>query len=250
MNSNTIFLILLLSSIIQQTTLAQKAWTYEDRRNYAERNLDTTNWDMKMLQGDIESFLERDWPTKSGISSYPSPVADYDWGYGYISPLELIIGDLTIKGNSVGFAKGQYRSHLLKDSTDYYINYFNIFILSDRNESEAASNHMLSRNYPHYMSTGSRKTSMGKIDWLQMNLADGSNFAVVSQRYFDLEFGKTILVMPLKDGSLRLLQIKEDFGSFVWDDLGTSESPKDAFVKRLAANPKVRSFFLRQDALK
>lgn len=64
------------------------------------------------------------------------------------------------------------------------------------------------------MSSGKQKTSLGEIDWIQMNRAEGDNFAIISQRYFDLEFGKTIVVIPHKDGSLRFLQLKHTIVSF------------------------------------
>lgn len=40
------------------------------------------------------------------------------------------------------------------------------------------------------------KTTQDEIDWVQMDMANGQNFAIINQRYFDLVFGQTIIVVP------------------------------------------------------
>lgn len=234
---------------------AQAPWTLADQAEYATKKANGSSWDLEMLQGDIDFLLEDDWPTKPAISDYPSPVPSYDWGYAYIANLEIDINGKSIKGHSVGFAKDKYRNHLLKDTADFYINYFNIFICTDLTSDEASANEVVSRNYPHYFSTGKQKTSLGSVDWMQMSLASGSNFAVVSQRYFNLDFGKTLLIIPLKDGSLRILQIDEEIGSLSSNEVIAAEkeglqNPKHGYLKRLQKNPKVRAFFSNENALK
>jgi len=94
------------------------------------------------------------------------------------------------------------------DDTHDMISYLNLFILTDDPAPEQNSKSMSSRNYPHVLSTGKQKTSVGEVDWVQTGLADGSNYLIINQRIFDLNFGRTILVAPQKDGSLRFMQIE------------------------------------------
>lgn len=187
------------------TASTESEWTFEKRAEYAKRNDDPSKWDMQMLQQDLEANNKNTWPTKAAISNYPSPVADYDWGYCSLGNLKVSIAGKRLKGKTIGYAAGKYRE--IEDKGCYYNRYFNILYLTDEVEMEAGASHIVSRNYPHYLSTGKQKTSMGEIDWVQMHRADGDNFAIVNQRYFDLHFGRTLIVIPHKDGSLRILQL-------------------------------------------
>lgn len=241
--------LLILMSISTSIIKAQTPWTVTDKAAYMANKQDSATWDLKLLQDDIEFKYEDDneWPTKPAISNYPSPVPKYDWGYGFIGSVNIEVSGKTLKGVTVGFAKDKYRNHLLKDTSDLYINYFNIFIWSDLKDEESSANSIISRNYPHYLSTGKQKTTMGAIDWMHMNLADGQNFAVIAQSYFDLNFGKTILVIPLKDGSLRMLQIDDEIGSIKVKEVTSVKkesrlNPKFEFLERLAINPKIIAF--------
>ena len=179
-------------------------WTLEKRGEYARRNDDHSKWDMEMLKADLDTASKRTWPTQPAISDYPSPVADYDWGYCSLTRLEVAIGVRRLKGIAVGYASDKYRP--IEDNGCYYNSYFNILFLTDQEAPEFDASQVVSRNYPHYLSTGKQKTTMGEIDWVQMHRADGDNFAIVNQRYFDLHFGRTLIVIPHKDGTIRILQ--------------------------------------------
>ena len=250
----TIITSLLLLHVFISCLPAQTPWTEKDKAHYAANRADSSTWNMEMFIEDLESFIQKDWPTEPAISNYPSPVPKYDWGYGYLGNMEINIDGKRIEGNSIGFAKDKYRNHLLYDSTDYYINYFNIFIWTDIIKDEAGANTISSRNYPHYFSSGKQKTSFGEVDWMHMNLADGQNFVVVNQRYYDLTFGKTILVKALKDGSLRILQIDDEIGSLSSGDIMNDRkdqalNPKYQFLDRLSNNISVKDFFLDERML-
>lgn len=105
----------------------------------------------------------------------------------------------------------------METEADFRIVKFNILWVTDRDDSKMRRTNIVLRNYPHYLVTGTQKTSQGAIDWVQMDLADGSNFAIINQRYFDLEFGKTMVVVPFKDGSLRFLQLQPSIGPLAED---------------------------------
>jgi len=245
------FLLLIGIVCLSQNLISQETWSYHDKKQYAADRADSSLWDMARLESDIKFIEDEDWPTKAAISDYPSPVPAYDWGYGYISPIEIIFGKDTLKGHSIGFVNDEYRIDSKMDTSEYYLNYFNIFIWSDKSNYESGMQTIVSRNYPHYFSSGKQKTSLGEVDWMHMNLADGHNFAIVNQRYFDLEFGRTILVVPLDDGSLRILQLDVEMNPVPthqlmkagpWDEL-------KIFKALIGQDDRVREFFIRDDRL-
>lgn len=86
---------------------------------------------------------------------------------------------------------------------------------------------------------------------MQMCLADGDNFAVVNQRYFDLEFGRTILVVPLKDGSLRISQLDIGMEAITTHHLmkGGLKNKTSIFKEDLEKDERVKTFFDRADRL-
>jgi hypothetical protein len=220
----------------------KELWTMKDREVYAHRNDDSTKWDLETLQNDLEVRKNVSWPTKPAISDFPSPVAKYDWGYAAILNLSLEIDDKHITGHSVGYYKDKYNKHLFKDDKDSYLIRFNILILTDLPQPEMRAAQVVSRNYPHYLSTGKQKTSLGEVDWVQMTLANEENFAIVNQRYFDLAYGKTILVAPQKDGSLRILQLQDSPNTIAGIDEGSQKKIND-FIQKLRGDKKVVDFF-------
>ena len=242
---------LTLSFISISQTKAQVLWTEADQEEYARKKADSTCWDMKRLQSDLEFAIEYMDDSNPAISDYPSPVPKYDWGYGFIANINIEINGKMIKGISIGYADDKYRSPQESDTPDSYINYFNLFIATDLPEDTTSASAIISRNYPHYLSTGQKPTSLGKVDWMQMSLADGDNFAVISQRYFNLKQGRTVLVAPFKDGTLRLLQIRDSHGS--------SKIPMHAadglkkfnadLIKRIMDNEEVVRFFSQKGIL-
>lgn len=223
----------------QDLPTTDSLWTYADRRAYAMSRTDSTKWNREMLNRDLEFHKSYDFPIKPAISDYPSPVPTYPkWAGCLLAPFKLEIGDKLMQGACAAYLKDKYRE--LENPNDSYKVKFNILWLTDESDIEMGDSHVLSRNYPHYMSTGKQKTTQGEIDWVQMDMADGTNFAIINQRYFDLNFGKTIVVIPFKDGSLRFLQLNETIDSF--SDNPFDEAAKNkikAFYEELQQNKKV-----------
>ncbi len=182
-------------------------WTKEKQDAYAERNVDSTKWNMKMLKVDADMNESYTWPTKPAISNLPSPVAKYRSPGGTLRNIRLSIKNKAIQGYSIGWAKGDFNEHLFKEGQDPVRIYFNILVLMDDPDEKLRAGHISSRNHPHYFASGTQKTKIGKVDWAQMALADDSNYAIISQRIFDLNYGRTILVAPQEDGTLRFLQM-------------------------------------------
>lgn len=222
-------------------------WTYNDRLKYSKNKQNSTLWDLDLLEEDIKAYQQRKWPTKTALSNFPSPVPKYKWGYCLLYKLKLKIGDKELKGFCIANAKDKYR--VLNNKSDFYKVKFNILYLTDLPDDKNTAASVISRNYPHYMSTGSQKTSVGQIDWVQMDMADASNYAIINQRYFDLEFGKTIIIVPKKDGSLRFLQIDESIESFHQDAFSEEEKEKlKIFYENLKKNIQLFSI-LKEETL-
>jgi hypothetical protein len=201
-------------SIEQETKLEPKEsrlhWSLEDSKKYNENQFDQTKWNTKMLNKEI-AYVDNDpWPTQSPITKLPYPVATYGPGYeGYSSKgLTLEINDKIIKGGTFAVATNEHSIEPKHNPDKSNIIFFNILILTDKPKSENSSLSVSSRNYPHHTCQGRRKTSIGNIDWVAMHMATGDKFALINTKYFNLEYGQTILVAPQKDGSLRFKQVK------------------------------------------
>jgi len=65
----------------------------------------------------------------------------------------------------------------------------------------------ISRNHPDYLGQGFIKTKNSRIDFLAFQTAESNNYAIINTRIFDLGLGKTVLIAPQKDRTLRSLQI-------------------------------------------
>jgi hypothetical protein len=219
---------------------APKSWTDADRKAYAHRNDNPAKWDSTMLAEDLEWHLKpASWPTGPAISSIPSPVADYS-GFCALRSLETTLGGKKIQGWTVGYGRDSFRLHDFDSKDAYYQSYFTMLVITDWPQTANRAGHIVSRNYPHYLCTGKFKTSTGDLDWVQMQLADGQNFAIVAQRYFDLTQGRTLLAAQQKDGSLRFLQLDLSPGEIM---PGGEIPGLEAYLEELAGREKVNQFF-------
>lgn len=235
---------------------AQKAdsiWSEADRLRYAREHADPGSWDMDLLKEDLvnshdTAFVRRLSPA---LHNMPAPVPPYDWGFVNMRITELSIAKKTILGATYTYAFDQYRPRAMADSLAYYRNYFNIFVLTDTVGDGTRALMINSRNAPHYLGTGKQLTSVGPVEFAQMSLASGENFAIICQRYFDLQFGRTVLVAPFKDGSVRFLQL-DDSPESLRAGTGSDEYNGEvikAFQKRLSRDERVTSFFTQAGTL-
>lgn len=89
--------------------------------------------------------------------------------------------------------------------------FFEILVLTDTidNVNHKLNQSMVtSRNHPDYLGQGFIKTKNNRIDFIAFQTAENNAYAIVNARLFDLNYGKTVLIAPQKDQSLRSLQIK------------------------------------------
>lgn len=225
-------------------TFTQEKWSPLDQEEYNLKRQDSSKWFIKYLEVDLSNVQEDTLKVRLPITDYPSPVPLYEKNGSSIWPLRLKINSKAISGYTLSHAKDKYNKHLFKDSIGEfeYKTFFNILFYTDT--PLETRNRVISRNYPHYLNVGTQLTSLGKIDWAQMTLANTDNFAIVTQRYFDLNVGKTILVAPYKDGTVRLLQIKDSPGVYTWKEI-KSNSVKTIrdFISRIEKNQEAIKFF-------
>ena len=125
----------------------------------------------------------------------------------------------------------------LKDMKDEV--FFQVLILTDTlNNDQLTGNIITSRNHPDYLGQGFVKTINNRIDYAAFITAENNAYAIINTRVFDLRFGKTILIAPQKDKTLRSLQI---------------ESPKMSsdmiinYMESLLKDEKALKFFENKD---
>lgn len=232
---------------IEKRTPRHYEWSIKDTEEYANKNVDSTKWSIKKLTNDLKNAQQADKEVKLPISDYPSPVADYSGNGSTVNPLSFKIERKTVIGYTLAHYKDKFNEHLFSDTAGQYYTFFTILFLTDKPLLDKGQNpSVISRNYPHYLFIGTQNTSLGNIDWVQTTLGNGENFAIITQRYFDLKAGRTVLIAPLKDGSLRFLQIKDSPETYTWKELSSkSVVTINNFVEKIKINENVTSFFLQ-----
>ncbi|WP_420457900.1 hypothetical protein [Neolewinella sp.] len=250
------FLLLALTVCSCTRVLAQmldSVWTQADAADYVTRHNDSTTWDMELFAEDLAHESDTVWARslKPALSPLPTPVPGYDWGYVSMRITELDIADKTILGATYAYAYDQYRHKPTEDSLAYYGTFFNIFVLTDTVGDNTRALMVNSRNAPHYLGTGKQLTSIGPVEFAQLSLASGENFAIVSQQYFDLRQGRTVLVAPLRDGSVRFLQLTDSPESMRSGAAGEeyNNAVIQAFQQQLEMDPRVIAFFTQAGTL-
>lgn len=198
---------------------AQK-WTSKEKEQLKINRENPKTWDNELIKNDFDSNIYFDsikvekQPFRLGVF----PVPKYD-----------LIGKNSFKGLSNGAnfsykianknlvnaffvsAKNDFNKDQLKEKDNEV--FFNIIVLSnfydDTNiNAENFQTNIVSRNHPDYIGQGMIKTRNEKIEFIAFITPERKQFAIVNLRLFDLELGRTILIAPQRDGSLRSMQIK------------------------------------------
>lgn len=211
-----IFLTILLSSCstktaVKDTTNNSTTWTSSNRTNHLKNIQDSTTWDYELLEIDKQMVGLDFGPFELGAF----PVPDYDiLGKESFNSIGNESGKFQIKDkklimDSFVVEKNELNKNRLKDKKDDV--FFQIIVLTDTTDNENYALHqsaVLSRNHPDYLGQGFIKTQSNRIDYLAFQTAENDAFAIVNTRLFNLNFGRTILIAPQKDKTLRSLQIK------------------------------------------
>lgn len=198
---------------------AQK-WTNKEKEQLKINRENPKTWDDELIKNDFDSnkYFDSIKVEKQPFRLSVFPVPKYD-----------LIGKNSFKGLSNGAnfsykianknlvnaffvsAKNDFNKDQLKEKDNEV--FFNIIVLSnfydDTNiNAENFQANIVSRNHPDYIGQGMIKTKNEKIEFIAFITAERKQFAIVNLRLFDLELGRTILIAPQKDGSLRSMQIK------------------------------------------
>lgn len=121
--------------------------------------------------------------------------------------------------------------------------FFQILVLTDTIDNEnykLAKALVLSRNHPDYYGQGFIKTKTNKIEYMAFITAENNAYAIINTRIFDLRFGKTILISPQKDKTLRSLQIESP-------EMSSDSITK--YTEELIKNEKTIKFFQNEDTI-
>ncbi len=206
---------------------------------------DYTKWDTAMFRSDMENRMDMDLPFTSGV--FPVPRYELhgegsfkglgNFGYPGGEGMEIKLDDKTLLFNSFFVKRNAINEAYLKDDKEDEV-FFHIIVLTDfvdtLNYSHVLSE-VVSRNHPDYIGQGFYKTTNNRIDYSAFITADRNAYAIVDMRLFDLTKGKTILIAPQKDKSLRSMQI---------DSPPMSSKEIEAYTKALVVRKGVKEFFV------
>ncbi len=203
-----LYLILLSMSMNAQDSTF---WNIDRKLKNKLNREDSTKWDLKNLQLDLDGFNK----SKNKIGVFPSPK------YNLISKNSF---------NGLGYG-GEFEGLLLNDNifiyNFFYINrnsinkcyignlkhdvFFIIIVLTDYIDQKSYKHmnpSMTSRNHPNYLAHGYFKTLNSLINYSAFINGDRLSFAIVNSRLFDLSLGKIVLIIPQKDKSLNSIQLE------------------------------------------
>ncbi|MGL4513112.1 MAG: hypothetical protein ACRCT8_08455 [Lacipirellulaceae bacterium] len=220
---------------------SQDDWNERLERLRLQYRQDPTTWDQNLLKKDLEQ-VANDEPMKP-ITFGAFPVPRYD-----------LIGSARFKGVSnggnfsgidyfgkkivyayLGANRTSIRRDFVKDKPDGV--FFTIVMLTDFIDQERYSHaglNVSSRNTPDYLGAGFIKTSDNQVDFVAFDTAGGDAFAVVNLRLFNLRYGRTILIAPQDDLTIRSMQI-------VSPEMAADEATD--YVNRLLERGDVKAFF-------
>lgn len=244
-----LILFLLISCSHKETkekNLSPEFWTKEKAGQHFNDRQDSTTWNLQMFDNDLQfASFETDLylPFTNGI--FPTP--DYDrigkgsfkgvgnFGFPGGKNLEKKIQDKTILYNSFFAGASDVTKPFVGEKKDGV--FFQIIVLTnlvDTLNYTHLSSEVVSRNHPDYMGQGYYKTQNNKIDYVAFRTANQNAYAIINMRLFDLSLGKTILIAPQKNKSLRSMQIKSP-------ELSSDEI--DAYTDSLLSKKEVIKFF-------
>jgi len=220
-------------------------WTKEKAEKHLKNRSDPTKWDMRLFKTDLKEISSS---PNSPINMRAFPVPKYD-SLGKKSFGGLAVSDYYLRKvkNKMIFSHN-YSAFKSPINAKYLGNkksamFFQIMVLTDYIDTAKYTHtyaQVISRNHPHYIGQGTIKTKNNKIEYVAFITADRNAYAIVNMRLFDLSLGKTILIAPQKDKSLRSMQIKSPL-------LALKEI--DTYSDTLLKKKEVISFFTQEGTI-
>ena len=209
------------SSLIIDATKTT-SWDLESLNNKAAQHLDSTKWDIKLFNQDIETYHTYSEIFKSyPLNKSPFPVAEYDYA---VSSTPFVIE----KDSSIfkGVRIGEYEN----PESDKIIEKLTLLILTNDRDAEETTL-VDSRNYPYLTAQGTFKVKDNEFDWVFLASPDGFSTLLLNMKLFDIRFGETIIIYPQKDKSFIYEQIKDSPNNY---------ENFESFEKSIMNNPKVK----------
>lgn len=187
-------------------------WSIQKREQYLTNRNDATTWDLEILKNDILFTGALDFgPFEFGAF----PVTNYEiTGKGSFKGMGSIGEEFQFNGKSILMncffvGNNEFNKNRLKELKDEI--FFQVIVLTDTIDDinyKLNQRTPVSRNHPDYLGQGFVQTKNNRIDYVAFQTIENNSYAIINTRIFDLNLGKTILIAPQKDKSLRSLQIK------------------------------------------
>lgn len=207
-------------------------WDIEKLSTRANQHLDSTKWDLELLNQDIETYNKYSEIFQSyPLNKSPFPVAEYDYAVSSI-PFSIEMNSTVFKGVRIG----EYEN----PESEKIIDKLTLLILTNDKDSEETTL-VDSRNYPYLTAQGIFKVTNNEFDWVFSASPDGLSTLLINMKLFDLRFGETIIIYPQTDKSFLYEQIKDSPNNY--------ENFED-FKKLITNNPKVRKQLISEKNIK
>ena len=195
-----------------ESDIDKTGWNNQKREQYLNNRNDSTTWDNEMLNNDKQLIgVGELGPFELGVF----PVPKYELlgndsfkGLGNTNE-DFKVGNKIVVMNSFFVAKNEVNKERLGDKDNEV--FFQLLALTDTLDTENFNLNKsiaISRNHPDYVAQGFIKTKSNTVDYFAFDTAEGESYAIINTRLFNLNFGKTILIAPQKDGTFRSLQVK------------------------------------------
>ena len=175
-------------------------WNLESLNDRAMQHLDSTKWEVKLFNQDIDTYTKYPEVFQSyPLNKSPFPVADYDYAVSYI-PFSVETTKPIFKGVRIGECK--------TPDCDKVIEKLTLMVVTNDKDSKEVSL-VESRNYPYLTAQGYFITKSNKFDWVFSSSPDGFSMLIINMKLFDLRFGETIIIYPQNNKSFLYEQIKD-----------------------------------------
>lgn len=214
----------LLILIVSNISLSQNIeWNLDQLEKRNNKHLDSVTWNKKLFDQDKNTYNHyKEYFKGLPLTISAFPVADYEYAVATES-FKIAKDSNLYKGINVGYFKDENADELTYEMT--------LVFLSNQSDSKENS-FVQSRNYPYLTAEGTFTEFNTKYDWVFTKSPDNYSFLMLNMKPFDLRFGKTILIIPKKDGSFYYSQINLDRNSFS----ETSMFEKSLLSKMLKSN--------------
>ncbi|MEO0897984.1 MAG: hypothetical protein AAFY71_16365 [Bacteroidota bacterium] len=172
--------------------------------------LDSASWNWKMFESDKKNMVtERDpyWDFFP-MNVLAFPVVDYKYGSAGTGSY-FFEKDHKVSLSYFLIGKHDFNKEEFEEGETHYA-FFNLVLLTDTLEPEnyeLVYNYVTSRNYPDYVGIGRTKTLHRNVDYVCFFRPDGSSYAIVGSKLFDLRKGETVVAALQKDGTFRFMQL-------------------------------------------